>query len=245
MSQSIGASAPVVFDFQSHEVRTITRDGDPWFVAADVCAVLDLKQVTNALRHLDDDEKLTLTNDKGQKIGRGGPQSFNIISESGLYALIQRSRKPEAKKFRKWVTSEVLPSIRKTGGYGIHDAERTKIAIAFALEASKVAAQSVIEAFVAGKEPRSSERYLLSMEWDSNAKTYSNARVKAIDPNAYIASLPRLAEMINESDAMVDSKEIVTLANACILRLSESVEAYRNRNRFLRTKLDQSQPNQS
>jgi prophage antirepressor-like protein len=128
MPQSIGASAPVIFNFQSREVRTITRDGEPWFVAVDVCSALDLKNVTMALRHLDDDEQMTLSNVDGRP--GSGPQSFNIISESGLYALIQRSRKPEAKPFRKWVTSKVLPSIRKTGGY-VH---RPAMLPAFTLE---------------------------------------------------------------------------------------------------------------
>lgn len=114
MSQSIATSvAPVSFSFENFTVRAINRDGNIWFVAADVCAVLDIKNVSDTLiKVLDDDEKgidiiYTL----------GGPQKMAIINESGLYALILRSRKPEAKRFRKWVTSEVLPAIRRTGAY--------------------------------------------------------------------------------------------------------------------------------
>jgi len=103
---------PAVFSFNSHDVRTTTRDGEPWFVAKDICDVLNIKNVTQALERLDDDERSMLD------IGRQG--GTNIINESGLFALIIRSDKPEAKVFRKWVTSEVLPTIRTTGGYGTH-----------------------------------------------------------------------------------------------------------------------------
>lgn len=112
MSQSLGASAPAVFHFQSSEVRTITRDGEPWFALADVANILGFSRSRNAARVLDDDEK-------GAHIlsTPGGDQEVTIISESGVYALALRSRRPEAKPFRKWVTAEVLPAIRKTGRY--------------------------------------------------------------------------------------------------------------------------------
>lgn len=92
------------------QVRVFTKDNENWFVAKDVCNILDLSNPTVAIQNLDADEvtKLNL----GGKIGE-----TNLINESGLYTLIIRSRKDEAKKFRKWVTSEVLPSIRKHGMY--------------------------------------------------------------------------------------------------------------------------------
>jgi prophage antirepressor-like protein len=109
MSQSIATSV-ASFSFENFPVRAINRNGEIWFVAADVCAAIDLG--TEQIRRLDDDEKgLHLTQTPG------GKQEMSIINESGLYALILRSRKPEAKRFRKWVTSEVLPAIRKTGAY--------------------------------------------------------------------------------------------------------------------------------
>ena len=93
------------------ELRTITFDDEPWFVAKDVCDSLDIQNVTQALEkaELDDDERSIF------KIGRQG--DTNIVSESGLYALVMNSRKPEAKDFKRWVRKEVLPSIRKTGNY--------------------------------------------------------------------------------------------------------------------------------
>lgn len=107
-------SAEIIpFDFEEQAVRVVMRDGEPWFVAADICRVLDLGNPTETLRRLDDDERDNLSSSEVN--GRGRP--MNIISESGLYALIFTSRKPEAKRFRKWVTSEVLPSLRKFGRY--------------------------------------------------------------------------------------------------------------------------------
>lgn len=99
-----------VFDFEDNAVRVVDIDGEPWFVAADVCRVLGLSNPSMAVDGLDDDEQSKYC------LGSGGSDRV-IINESGLYNLIFRSRKPEAKKFRKWVTAEVLPSIRKTGAY--------------------------------------------------------------------------------------------------------------------------------
>ncbi|MGH0886498.1 phage antirepressor KilAC domain-containing protein [Bacillus cereus] len=91
------------------QVRTVVQDEDVWFVAKDVCEVLEIKNTTQAMQKLDIEER-TMFN-----IGRQG--ETNIINESGLYSLIMTSRKPQAKAFKKWVTSEVLPSIRRHGAY--------------------------------------------------------------------------------------------------------------------------------
>ena len=93
-------------------MRTVIKDGQPWFVAADICAVLEHTDTSKAVSRLDADEKGTST-----VRTLGGEQEVNVISESGLYALILTSRKPHAKAFRRWVTGEVLPSIRRTGSY--------------------------------------------------------------------------------------------------------------------------------
>ncbi len=100
------------FAYGDHLVRTVDREGSPLFAAADVCAVLDILNPRDAISRLDDDEKGVGITDT-----LGGPQEINLVSESGLYALIFRSRKAEARAFRRWVTSEVLPSIRRTGSY--------------------------------------------------------------------------------------------------------------------------------
>lgn len=99
-----------VFNYESNEVRTVIVDGEPWWVAKDVCDVLGHSNTTMALERLDSDEVT--------KFNLGGLSGeTNIINESGLYSLIMGSRKAEAKVFKKWVTGEVLPSIRKHGMY--------------------------------------------------------------------------------------------------------------------------------
>lgn len=100
------------FEFNAIEVRTVVRDGEPWFVAADVCAVLDIAQASSSLRVLDEDEK-----GLHSVHTPGGDQMVSIINEPGLYSLILRSRKPEAKAFKRWITHEVIPAIRRTGRY--------------------------------------------------------------------------------------------------------------------------------
>jgi len=105
-----------LFNFQgSNEIRVVnSENGDIWFVAKDVCTILELNDVSKACSRLDDDEKGTTT-----ILTLGGEQVMSIINESGLYSLVLTSRKPEAKAFKKWITAEVLPSIRKTGSYSV------------------------------------------------------------------------------------------------------------------------------
>ena len=104
------------FDFNEAPVRVMLRDEQPWFVAADVCRVLEIANSRDAVSGLDEDEKITVANTDGNPRA-GIPHQIGLVSESGLYALVFKSRKPEAKKFRKWVTAEVLPAIRQTGRY--------------------------------------------------------------------------------------------------------------------------------
>jgi prophage antirepressor-like protein len=105
--------AIVPFSFDGHSVRMENRDGAPWFVAADVCAILEIDKHRDAVARLDDDETGSLIVDTP-----GGRQTVAAINESGLWRLVLRSRKQAARRFAKWVTSDVLPSIRRTGGYG-------------------------------------------------------------------------------------------------------------------------------
>lgn len=101
----------VPFTFEGAQVRVVEIAGEPWFVAADVCAVLEIGNPSMAMNRLEEDE-VTLSQIEGSH------RPTNLISESGLYSLVLRSDKPQARPFRKWVTAEVLPSIRKTGRYG-------------------------------------------------------------------------------------------------------------------------------
>lgn len=101
-----------VFQYQGKQVRTLSIEGDPWFVAKDVCDVLEHSDTSKAVGRLDDDEKLIRT-----LFVSGQNREVWIVNEPGLYSLILTSRKPEARLFRRWITHEVIPSIRKTGGY--------------------------------------------------------------------------------------------------------------------------------
>ena len=105
--------APQIFEHEQFgQCRFVTINGEPWFVAADLCRALEIKQPTRALSRLDDDEKGVTTIHT-----LGGPQQVLIVSEPGLYRLIFTSRKAEARQFQRWVCHEVLPSIRKYGYY--------------------------------------------------------------------------------------------------------------------------------
>lgn len=109
-----------IFDYHEHQVRTVQKDGEPWFVLKDVCKVLGISKYRDVVERLDEDEREPVRVDT-----LGGVQEMVAVNESGLYNVILRSDKPEAKPFRKWVTSEVLPSIRKSGGYIQGQAELT------------------------------------------------------------------------------------------------------------------------
>lgn len=106
----------LVIQYLSHlqEIRTEWIDKDPWFAATDVCRILEISNHRDAVSRLDDDEKGVASTDT-----LGGRQELIFVNESGLYNLIFQSRKPEARRFRKWVTSELLPQLRKTGSYQV------------------------------------------------------------------------------------------------------------------------------
>lgn len=103
-----------IFNFNNQNVRTVLIDSEVWWIAKDVCDILGLTNPTEVCKRLDDEEKSTLSTIEGNK-----NTDKNIVNESGLYNIIFQSRKKEAKTFKRWITSEVIPSIRKTGSYSI------------------------------------------------------------------------------------------------------------------------------
>lgn len=126
MNAIVPASAgPAVFDFEGLAVKIFNCSGDPEFILADVCRALEIAQPASAARALEEDEK-------GVRIMHtlGGAQKVTVINESGLYSLIMTSRKPAAKRFKKWVTAEVLPAIRQTGGYMVAAPEESDAELA-------------------------------------------------------------------------------------------------------------------
>lgn len=157
--RAVGSGRVVPFQFDAHEVRTLLIDGQPWFVANDVCGALSIVNPRKALSRLDDDEKGVTTSDT-----LGGAQKMAIINESGLYSLILTSRKPEAKRFKKWVTNEVLPAIRKTGSYGTPGHQPEPMAAIFAAMAGHKVSTS---------------RFILTIE-DGQLKSVTDVTHKAL-----------------------------------------------------------------
>lgn len=111
-----------VFEYQNNKVRTVDVDGEAWFVLKDVCEVLHLGTTAKVAERLDNDEK-----GMNQIHTPGGAQNVTVVNESGLYHVILRSDKPEAAPFRRWVTNDVLPAIRKTGSYNAPQLTRSQL----------------------------------------------------------------------------------------------------------------------
>lgn len=124
-----------IFNYQNHSIRTVLLGGEPWFVAADVCNVLGLEQVSRAMKRLDEDEvgllKVTHPQNPDRSI------LVNAVNEPGLYRLILCSNKPEAKIFRRWITHEVLPALRRTGKYQIEPVPATTSLIPAAVQSGE------------------------------------------------------------------------------------------------------------
>lgn len=115
----------IPFDFEGSSIRLLDMEGSPWFVAMEIAAILDYSDAFEMTKRLDEDEK------QNRQIDGFGPRGVTLINESGLYSAILGSRKPEAAKFKKWVTAEVLPAIRKTGCYTAAKAAPSAVRLAY------------------------------------------------------------------------------------------------------------------
>lgn len=116
-----------VFNYEGKNIRTVQRDGETWWVLKDICDVLELSNPSMIADRLDEDEQMKV--DPKQYLGSRSNEPITVISESGLYNVILLSRKPEAKKFKRWVTHEVLPAIRKHGLYATYWTQKGRIFI--------------------------------------------------------------------------------------------------------------------
>ncbi|MZT11251.1 hypothetical protein EAI80_00760 [Catenibacterium sp. co_0103] len=125
-----------LFNFENHEVRSLLINSEPWFVGKDVAKILGYKDTSDALKkHVDGEDKLTRRfADSGQS------REMYIINESGLYSLVLSSKLPSAKKFKRWVTSEVLPTLRKTGQYQVKELSGSELMAKALIEAQNVLA---------------------------------------------------------------------------------------------------------
>ncbi|PIG08774.1 Bro-N domain-containing protein [Comamonas sp. 26] len=225
------------FNFGVFPVRVISHDNQQWFAAADVCAALGIKNHRDSLMHLDEDEKGVVSSDT-----LGGLQNISVVNESGLYALVLRSRKPEARKFAKWVTSEVLPSIRQTGGYAKQpDTRRTEHARQLAHAATLQVYQAVFDAAMQGDEPAHFTRLLLS--FTQGPGDALAPYVKPMEAGAMLMTLPQLTQAIR-TDLMLSDATLARLAAACTQRMAERTEYEARRRESGAPTAAQSQPAQ-
>ena len=125
-----------MFKYSGQLVRTVMHDGEPVFIGKDACDVLGIVKYRDALGQLDADERVSVTVDT-----LGGPQTMTAVTEAGIYSLALISRSPDAKAFIRWLTHEVVPSIRKTGSYAVEQSPEIQIANALILASSMIAAK--------------------------------------------------------------------------------------------------------
>lgn len=187
-------------------VRVVDVNGEPWFVARDVCECLELGNPRTSIALLDEDEKGVHTMDTP-----GGQQKMSIVSEAGLYSLILRSRKPEAKAFKRWITHEVLPSIRKTGGYGQWNLPRAPKSFPDALrmiadiEEEKQLALEQRDYYKRTKAEIGSRREATSMATASAAVRQRDALADKLGEGKYwkqVKAIPWLLDVFHESAGM-------------------------------------------
>lgn len=123
----------IPFNYENHPMRVFAKDGENWWVASDVCDILELSNPRSSMALLDNDEKGVHTVDT-----LGGKQSVACVNEPGLYTLILKSRRPEAKAFKRWITHDVIPSIRKTGVYSAHPLQGVSMGLGDVIEDPKL-----------------------------------------------------------------------------------------------------------
>ena len=177
------------------EIRTVSINDEPWFVASDICRALDIQNVTQAVQKLDDDERSMFN------IGRQG--NANCVNEYGLYSLVLASRKPEAKKFKRWITHEVIPSIRKHGGYIAGQESMTDdqlLAKALLVAQSKIAERDQI---IAQKQERIEQMKPKALFADAVSASKHSILVgdlaKLICQNGYLIGQKRLFQWMREN----------------------------------------------
>ncbi len=210
-----------IFKYNGLKVRTIEKDGQIWWVLKDVCDVLDISNATVTASRLEEDEVTKF--DLGGKVG-----ITNIINESGLYNVILRSDKPEAKPFRKWVTSEVLPSIRKTGSYSTTKTDK-------ALEIKEINAKV-----------RLANQFLKLSRVDTLSTEYKNiCAAKAMEAltGTQIIPLPKSAQKMYSAGEIgkilgVSAQKIGRLSNEHNLKTTEYGEWYRSKSEHSSKEVD-------
>ncbi|WP_341669040.1 BRO-N domain-containing protein [Alcaligenes sp. SDU_A2] len=242
------ATSPSVFNFGAHSVRIVMRDGEPWFVAADVCKALAISNPTMALRALDDDEQ-ALSSIEG--LSRGSDQG-NIISEAGMYTLMLRCRnavKPGSvpHRFRKWVTSEVLPSIRTKGGYVSNPRvpQQSEIlvaqAYARAAEAADIVSRHVFQAVLNGQVDPYQGRWLLETRY-AGPKRELVPSMRMVADDALVVSVEEMIDALEDGllahFGMADLARMNTVCSSALMnRVQSGLRAQELKNRMAARKV--------
>lgn len=216
-----GASAQVSpFTFGNHAVRVIVRDGEPWFVVKDVMAALGYSghsAPAKVCEHIPDEWKGV-----NPVHTLGGEQKMLCLSEPGLYFFLGRSDKTAAVPFQKWLAGEVVPSIRKTGGYGRTEVERLEQAFALAATAASQVQRTVFEAVLAGERAWQHERMLLSFTYGRSDSRATVPQASVLAHDQFVATLDRLPRLLAGPDGLDPSEDqLATIAAACTQRLAQ------------------------
>ncbi|MEG5173257.1 BRO family protein [Microcoleus sp. B3-D7] len=184
-----------IFNFEAQRVRLVTLSNESWFVAADVATVLEYADPSMMLKLVDEEDKQTINPQKLDSVKMTESFSDNtfkvsLVNESGLYACIFGSTKPQAKKFKKWVTAEVLPSIRKTGTYSVSPAPQTRMEMLAEIAQQMVEQErqlkqhfQVLDELVANKEQAEEELKALPLSADTPAEIPTRGRINMIVRN--------------------------------------------------------------
>ena len=221
-------NTPIPFEYEGKSVRVVNKEGEPWWVAKDVCDVLGLTNATVAIQSLDADEVT--------KFNLGGLQGeTNIINEPGLYSLILRSRKPEAKAFKRWITHEVLPSIRQKGEYVAPETQSVPDAIEAAL-IDEIEALPPIERAklqIVMNKPDFSER--LAIVAESKLAEEVNAMSQNPDPALPPKRLPVKSKTAGTNGQFMDDAELCETLQISVVTLRRYMQSGPPRKRYANT----------
>ena len=194
---------------QFGQVRTVMQNGEPWFVGKDVCNILGYSNSRDALiKHVDEDDKWVSQNATFES-----PRGLTVINESGLYSLILRSKLPEAKQFKRWVTHEVLPQIRKTGTYGAMVPQ--SLPEALRAYANEVEEHNKAKALIEAQKPKVLFADAVST---SHTSILIGDLAKLLKQNGYETGQKRLFEQLRQEGYLIKS------GNSCNMPTQKSME---------------------
>ena len=197
-------SQAFVFNASNQQVRTVTIDSEPYFVAKDVCVILGISNHNDAVGRLDDDEK------RGSALPTpSGTQQMVVVNESGLYHLIFQSRKPEAKAFRKWVTAEVLPTLRRTGRYEVKPQPARK-SVRYPRRGELINAEILELLWLIGESLQQGDQTEIAIELGVTRRTVGRVLSGASRNSRVLGALYRRAQANRENSVLYTSPAAMT-----------------------------------